>query len=126
MDDAPVKEVKWTGADASLRRLPIPTPSEGMDFPHLGVEKKEFDTPCISGGIVITRHPETGLHNTFFSMAKVMGDQRIQLFMASLHTNANVAAWVEKGERCPIAFAIGCHPAYEFGAAYTGPPRRLQ
>ena len=121
VDEAPVKEVIWTGDEAKLSRLPIPVPSEGLDLPHLDVKKEDFNVPCISGGIVITRDPDTELQNTFFSMAKVLGDQRIQTFMAASHPNENLAAHIAKGERCPIAYAIGCHPRYEFGAVYAGP-----
>ena len=119
--DAPVKEVVWTGEEANLHKLPIPVPSEGRDFPHVDVKKEDFNVPCISGGIVITRDPETELQNTFFSMAKVLDERRIHTFMAASHPNANLAAHIAKGERCPIAYAIGCHPRYEFGAVYAGP-----
>ncbi len=37
------------------------------------------------------------------------------------HTARNVQSWQERGERCPMALVIGCHPAYEIGGAYTGP-----
>jgi UbiD family decarboxylase len=120
LDNSPIKEVIWQGEDARLSRLPIPIPSEGHDFPHLGIKSEDFLVPCISGGMGVTRDPE-GNHNTFFTMAKVVGDQRIHFFMLPGHTAKNVQAWQERGERCPMALVIGCHPAYEIGAAYTGP-----
>lgn len=120
IDHAPIKQVIWTGQEARLSRLPIPVPSEGHDFPHLNLQKEDFHFPCISGGMGVTRHPD-GTQNTFFTMAKVVGEQRIQFFMLPGHTAQNVQAWAERGERCPMALVIGCHPAYEIGAAYTGP-----
>jgi 2,5-furandicarboxylate decarboxylase 1 len=120
LGDSPVKEIVWSGEDADLGRLPIPTPSEGVDFAHLNIAREAFDTPVISGGIGVTRDPE-GNYNTFFTMAKVIGPQRIQFFMLPGHTQQNVEAWAARGERCPMALVIGCHPAYELGAVYSAP-----
>jgi 2,5-furandicarboxylate decarboxylase 1 len=120
VDDAPIKEVVWTDAEARLSRLPIPVPSEGYDFPHLEIKAEDFLTPTMSSGMGVTRDPEGNL-NTFFTMAKVVGEQRMQFFMLPGHTARNVQAWAERGERCPMALVVGCHPAYEIGGAYTGP-----
>lgn len=120
VNDAPIKELIWTGRDANLSRLPIPVPSEGVDFPHLDIKAEQFLCPTISGGMGVTRHPD-GTQNTFFTMAKVIGDQRIHFFMLPGHTLRNVEAWRARGERCPMALVIGCHPLYEMGAVYTGP-----
>ena len=110
----------WTGEEARLSRLPVPIPSEGSEFPHLDITQEDFHVPAISSGMGVTRDPEGNL-NTFFTMAKVIGEQRIQFFMLPGHTARNVQAWQDRGERCPMALVIGCHPAYEIGAAYTGP-----
>ena len=47
IEDAPIKEQIWLGDDASLHRLPIPTPSEGIDYPQLGLTAEDFVFPCI-------------------------------------------------------------------------------
>ncbi|MEH6581202.1 MAG: UbiD family decarboxylase, partial [Halioglobus sp.] len=120
IENSPIKEVIWKGDEARLSRLPIPIASEGYDFPHLGIKEQDFLVPTISGGMGVTCDPE-GNQNTFFTMAKVVGDQRIHFFMLPGHTARNVQAWQERGERCPMALVIGCHPAYEIGGAYTGP-----
>lgn len=120
VDNAPIKEVIWKGDDADLSRLPIPIPTEGVDMPHLDLKADDFLIPTVSGGIVVTRHPN-GQHNTFFTMAQVHGNKRMHCFVYSRHTWANIQAWASKGEKCPMAFVIGCHPLYELGAAYTGP-----
>lgn len=120
VDDAPIKEVIWLGEDARLSRLPIPVPSKGEDFPHLGIVAEDFHYPTMSSGMGVTKHPD-GTQNTFFTMAKVVGEQRMHFFMLPGHTARNVQAWAEKGERCPMALVVGCHPVYEMGAAYTGP-----
>ena len=93
------------------RRKPQRLPLEHHGLPQV---------PLASGGMGVTRHPD-GTHNTFFTMAKVIGEQRIHFFMLPGHTAKNVQAWAERGEHCPMALVIGCHPAYEIGAAYTGP-----
>ena len=119
-DNSPIKEIIWRDNEARLSRLPIPIPSEGYDFPHLDVKREDFLVPCMSSGMGVTRDPE-GNHNTFFTMAKVVGEQRMHFFMLPGHTARNVQAWQERGERCPMALVVGCHPAYEIGASYTGP-----
>ena len=121
VSNGPVKEVIWTGDEASLARLPVPIPSEGIEVPHLDLRPEDFQSPVISGSIAMTRHPDSGIHNCFFTMAKVVGDRRAQCYIFSPHTWENIAAWGERGERCPMALVIGCHPAYELAAAYTGP-----
>ncbi len=120
VNESPVKDVIWTGEEANLSRLPVPVPSEGVDFPHLTIKAEDFLFPIISGGMGVTKDPE-GTHNTFYTMAKVVDEQRIHFFMLPGHTARNVQAWAERGERCPMALVIGCHPLYEMGAAYTGP-----
>ncbi len=120
LDEAPIKEVVWLGSEAKLSRLPIPVPSKGEDFPHLGIKAEDFNVPTMSSGMGVTKHPD-GTQNTFFTMAKVVGEHRMHFFMLPGHTARNVQAWAEKGERCPMALVIGCHPVYEMGAAYTGP-----
>ena len=121
IDDSPAQEVVWTGEQADLGRIPVPIPSEGIEVPHLSLTPEDFATPVISGSIAVTRHPETGLHNCFFTMAKVTGAQRAHCYVFSPHTWENIRAYEARGERAPIALVIGCHPVYELAAAYTGP-----
>ena len=116
IDDAPCREVIWTGDEVDLARLPVP---EGVDLLHLGIRAQDFLTPVICGALGVTRHPDGAL-NSFFTMAKVADSRRIHFFMLPGHTAANVAAWAGKGHRCPMAPVIGCHPLYELGAAYSG------
>jgi len=121
LDDGPVREVIWTGEDANLHRLPVPVPSEGIEVPYLDLRPEDFRAPVISGSIAITKNPATDVHNCFFTMAKVVGEQRAHCYIFSPHTWQNIAAYGERGECAPMALVIGCHPAYELGAAYTGP-----
>jgi len=119
--DGPVKEIIWSGAEADLTRLPVPVPSEGIDVPHMNLKAEDFRSPVISGSVAITRHPDSGVQNCFFTMAKVVGSQRAHCYIFSPHTWENIAAWTQRGERAPMALVIGLHPAVELGAVYTGP-----
>jgi 2,5-furandicarboxylate decarboxylase 1 len=121
IDDAPVKAVIWRGDEASLHRLPVPVPSEGIEVPHLGLKPEDFQTPVISGSIAVTKDPETNVHNCFFTMAKVHDARRAHCYVFSPHTWQNIQAYAARGERAPIALVIGCHPLYELAATYTGP-----
>jgi 2,5-furandicarboxylate decarboxylase 1 len=47
--DAPVKEIVWTGADADLTRLPIPT--------HNALD----GGPYLTGAMLVARDPRTGV-----------------------------------------------------------------
>lgn len=120
-DDGPVREIIWKGQDANLYRLPVPVPSEGIEVPYLELKPEDFRAPVISGSIAVTKNPATDVHNCFFTMAKVVGEQRAHCYIFSPHTWQNIAAYGECGECAPMALVIGCHPAYELAAAYTGP-----
>lgn len=119
--DSPVKEVIWNGSDASLHKLPVPIPAEGIEVPHLGLKPADMEKPVISGAIGITRNPETGVHNCFYTMAKIDSEQRAHCYIFSPHTWENIRMYQARGERAPLALVIGCHPIYELAAAYTGP-----
>lgn len=121
IDEAPAQETVRAGTEASLEALPVPTPSEGIEVPHLGLVPQDFRTPVVSGAIAVTRDPDTGVQNCFFTMAKLAGARRLHCYVFSPHTLANIERYRARGERAPIALVIGCHPVYELVAAYTGP-----
>ncbi|HEY3836173.1 MAG TPA: UbiD family decarboxylase domain-containing protein, partial [Bryobacteraceae bacterium] len=56
----PVKEVKWTGEDADLTRLPIPYHKEKDTYPYLTAMN-------------ILRDPETGFYNSSHAGTTVVG-----------------------------------------------------
>ncbi len=121
ISEGPVKEVIWTGDEVDLKRLPAVTPSEGIEVPHMQLKPADFHIPIISSGIVTTKDPESNVHNCAFSMAAVVDEKRAHCYLFSNHTNRNIAAYAERGEKAPMALVIGCHPAYELAAVYTGP-----
>lgn len=119
--DGPVKEIIWTDKEADLTRLPVPIHSEGIEVPHLDLKPEDFATPVISGSIGVTKNPDSQVQNCFFTMAKVVGPQRAHCYVFSPHTWENIKIHQARGERCPMALVIRCHPIYELAAAYTGP-----
>ena len=109
-DEAPVHEVKLTGDDIDLTRLPF----------H---PQHEFDGSCyISAGLDYTIDPATGRTN--------INSQRLSLRNRT-QTGTNVTApsdlkriyqgCVARGERLPITFTVGSHPL-DFFAATTRKP----
>ncbi len=117
----PVKEKIWLSQDADLTRLPAVTPSEGIDVPHLELKASDFHIPTISGAIIITKERGTDVQNCSFSMVQVAGPQRGQCYILSSHTWRNIESYRAHNEPIPMAMVIGCHPAYELAAVYTGP-----
>ena len=109
-DEAPVHDVKITGDDIDLTRLPF----------H---PQHEFDGSCyISAGLDYTIDPATGRTN--------VGSRRLSLRNRT-QTGTNVTApsdlkriyqgCVARGERLPITFTVGSHPL-DFFAATTRKP----
>ena len=113
-DEAPVHEVKITGDDIDLTKLPF----------H---PQHEFDGSCyISAGIDYTIDPVTGRTN--------VGSRRLSLRNRT-QTGTNVTApsdlkriytaAAERGEKLPITFTIGAHPLDMFAATTRIPGDEL-
>lgn len=109
-DEAPVHDIRITGDDVDLSRLPF--------FPQHGLDGSCY----ISAGIDYTVDPETGRTN--------VGSRRLSLRNRT-QAGTNVTApsdlkriyqaSVARGERLPITFTIGNHPL-DFVAATTRRP----
>ncbi len=113
-DEAPVHEVKITGDDIDLTKLPF----------H---PQHEFDGSCyISSGIDFTVDPETGRTN--------VGSRRLSLRNRT-QTGTNVTAPSDlkriytaaaaRGEKLPITFTIGSHPLDMYAATTRIPGDEL-
>jgi UbiD family decarboxylase len=109
--DAPVQQVVLRGKDADLTKLPV----------HL---QHELDgAPYISASIDFSRDPATGFTN--------LGCRRMMLrgpHSAGVDLNAPsdlrmiYQSVIAKGERLPVAFTVGNHPAdFLAGVASTAP-----
>ena len=128
-DAAPVKDVVVRGAAVDLGRLPI-------------AYHNELDGgPYITAGVAVTRHPDTGVQNAGIYRHQVFGPQTIGCLMGSGHHGRTIhEAYQRRGERMPVAIAVGHHPAlllaavarlpriggeFEAAGAFLGEPVRL-
>jgi len=106
--EAPVKEVKWLGADIDLGKLPIPVHKEGDTKPYI---------TCTN----ILRDPETGFYNSNNAGTTVIGPRTGLISFVTPHSRIIMQKYREMGEtRMPIALMVGVPPAYEIMANYSG------
>jgi len=110
VDNAPVHEVVYKGADADLGRIPI---------------KKHFERDAgryITNGIVIANDPDSGVRNASFHRMQVKGRTRLG---TSLHSRRHLWDYVKRAEEAgkdiPIAVVIGAHPIFTFAGLWKGP-----
>lgn len=110
VDNAPVHEVVYTGADVDLARIPI---------------KKHFERDAgryITNGIVIANDPDSGVRNASFHRMQVKGKTRLG---TSLHSRRHLWDYVKRAEEAgkdiPIAVVIGSHPIFTFAGLWKGP-----
>lgn len=109
--DAPVQEVVLTGDDADLAKLPV----------HL--QHALDGAPYISAGIDFVRDPETGLTNIGCRRLMLRGPKSAGIDLnAPSDLRALYQRAVAKGEKLPIAFAVGSHPADFLAALAVTPP----
>ena len=115
VSDGPCKEVRLVGSDIDIRSLPIPVHSVG-DGAGTGGR-------YLGSGVTITKDPDTGVRNEAFIRTQLRDSQpnRVGFWMAARHNWAHYEKYAARGEKMPMAFAIGLHPAYEIVANYSGP-----
>lgn len=103
--EAPCKDVILTGADVDLTNLPIPT--------HNALD----GGPYIASGMTFMRDPETGKQNAGIYRHQVYGPREIAMWFTGTHHGAHIfRQYEERGERTPVAIAIGHHPALMLAA----------
>lgn len=109
--EAPVHEIVLTGDDADLSKLPV----------HL---QHAFDgAPYISAGIDFTRDPVTGATNIGCRRLMLRGPTTAGIDLnAPSDLRAIYQGMVTRGEKLPIAFAVGSHPADFLAAQAVTPP----
>jgi 2,5-furandicarboxylate decarboxylase 1 len=105
VDTGPVKEVVWTGPDADLTRLPIPT--------HNALD----GGPYLTGASLVARDPESGALNMGLYRHHIFGPDRLGVwFMGGHHGLYIQQAYERRNESMPVAIAIGHHPAVVMGS----------
>jgi 2,5-furandicarboxylate decarboxylase 1 len=110
VDDGPCKEVKHVGKDVDVRELPIPVHTVGDGGRYLG------------SGLTTTKDPDTGVRNVAIIRTHLRDDEpdRVGFWMAARHNWAHYMKYTERGEKMPMAYVIGMHPAYEILANFSG------
>jgi 2,5-furandicarboxylate decarboxylase 1 len=107
---APVHEIVQTGADADLTKLPV----------HL--QHALDGAPYISASIDYARDANTGFTNLGCRRLMLRGPRAAGIDLnAPSDLRALYQAAVAKGERLPVAFTVGSHPA-DFLAAVASTP----
>lgn len=101
----PVQDVVEEGEDLDLRRLPA-------------LHQHELDVGrYLTAGLCITVDPETGIDNASLQRCWIKGRALTSYYpYAGSHNARNIAKYRAAGEACPIAVAIGHHPAVVVGA----------
>ncbi|MFC4640056.1 menaquinone biosynthesis decarboxylase [Deinococcus hohokamensis] len=108
---APVQQVVWRGDEVDLSRLPVLKcwPLDGGPFVTLP--------------LVITRDPETGERNMGMYRMQVMGKTTTGMHWQRHKTGTRHLEKARKrGERLPVAVAIGGDPALIYAATAPLPP----
>ena len=96
--DAPVKDVVID--DVDLGTLPI------------GFHNELDGGPYVTAGVSVLRDPETGVQNAGIYRHHVFSSTTMGCLMGSTHDGGIIhEKYSKRGERTPIAVAIGHHPA---------------
>lgn len=108
---APVQQVVRTGADADLTKLPV----------HL--QHGRDGGPYISASLDFAVDRETGWTNVGCRRIMVRGRHVAGIDLnAPSDLKAMYQRYVARGERMPLAYAVGCHPADFLASLAVTPP----
>jgi UbiD family decarboxylase len=111
---APVQEVVLTGDECDLTALPVHL-QHGLD-----------GAPYISASIDFVFNPDTGWTNVGIRRLMLRGRRTAGIdLIAASDLRAIYLAHVKRGERMPIAFAVGTHPIDHLAAAMRVPTDEL-
>lgn len=110
VSSAPCQEVVKTGDEIRLSEIPVITawPQDAGPF--------------VSLGCVITRDPENGKRNVGMYRLQVFDERTTGMHWHKHHTGAEHADKVRRGDRMPVAVAIGTDPTVTFSAPAPLPP----
>jgi len=109
--EAPIHEVVLEGDEADLTKLPV----------HL--QHALDGAPYISAGIDFARDPSTGATNIGCRRLMLRGPRSAGIDLnAPSDLRALYQATAARGEKLPVAFAVGSHPADFLAAQAVTPP----
>src|SRR3990172_4839151 len=98
--NGPVQEIKWTGDQVDLTKLPIVT--------HAGKDCG----PYVTIGVQIGKDPESGVRNVSIHRMLVLGKDRLSLWApADHHLGRMILIAEEKNKGLEVATAVGVEPA---------------
>ena len=101
----PVKEIKWTGDQIDLGKLPIVTHASKDCGPYVTI------------GVQIGKDPDTGIRNLSIHRMLVLGKDRLSLWApADHHLGRMILMAEEKKKGLEVATAVGVEPAIVVGS----------
>jgi 2,5-furandicarboxylate decarboxylase 1 len=107
VEDGPVKEVKLSGADIDLTKMPVVRHTDRDPGPYI----TSFN---------VVRDPDSGVCNSNNPRALVLGPNRTLASFVTRHVQSIFAKYKAAKQKMPQAICIGAHPAFELAAAYSG------
>jgi 4-hydroxy-3-polyprenylbenzoate decarboxylase len=111
VSSAACQEVVLRGSEVDLGQLPVLT-----TWPHDG-------GPFLTLPQVVTRDPDTGARNVGMYRLQVLGPRRLAMHWQIHKTaTAHYRAFKRRGERMPVAIALGGDPALSYCATAPLPP----
>lgn len=108
-ETGPVRDIELTGLDVDLGSLPITS--------HFNEDAGKY----ITNGIIVAKHPETGVRNASFHRMQIKGKSRIGTSLHSRRHLWNYAKRAEElGQDLPISIVIGAAPEFTLGGLWKG------
>jgi 2,5-furandicarboxylate decarboxylase 1 len=105
VSSGPVKEIRWTGSQIDLAKLPIVTHAERDCGPYVTI------------GVQIGKDPDTGVRNLSIHRMLVLDKDRLSLWApADHHLGRMILMAEERKQGLEVATAIGVEPAIVFGS----------
>ena len=96
----PCKEIKWTGDQVDLTKLPIVTHASKDCGPYVTI------------GMQIGKDPDTGIRNLSVHRMLVLGKDKLSLWApADHHLGRMILKAEENGKGLPVATAVGVEPS---------------
>ncbi|MGE5303345.1 MAG: UbiD family decarboxylase [Alphaproteobacteria bacterium] len=101
----PVKEIKWTGSQVDLSKIPIIT--------HAGKDCG----PYVTIGVQVGKDTDSGVRNLSIHRMLVLGKDRLSLWApADHHLGRMILKAEEKGRGLEVATAVGVEPTIVIGS----------
>jgi UbiD family decarboxylase len=105
VSNAPCQEIKWTGEQVDLAKLPIVTHASKDCGPYVTI------------GVQVGKNPDTGIRNLSIHRMLVLGKDRLSLWAPADHHLGRMILIAEERKRgLEVATAVGVDPAIVVGS----------